>query len=81
MEPKTILTALIGYGKGPAIRYAVVALAWAYTGQSGFDSVKANNFAQAAWELALPLLVTAVCWIVGTFKRKTLADAEPPTSK
>jgi hypothetical protein len=78
MDTKTIITALMGYGKGPAIRYLLVALAWAFSGRAGYDSVKAEQFTQAAVEFALPLIVSLVCWAVGAVKRKALAEAEPP---
>lgn len=78
MDTKTIITALMGYGKGPAIRYLLVAIMWAWKGQAGFDAVKAQQFANSAWELWSPLLVTLVCLAVGAVKRKALAEAEPP---
>jgi len=78
MEPKVIIQALLNYGKGPAIRYAVVAILWAWKGQDGVDAVKAGAFASAAWELAAPLIVSAALWAWGSVKRKQLAEAEPP---
>ena len=81
MEPKTILTALIGYGKGPAIRYLIVALLWAMKGQSGIDEAKAGAFANAAWDLAAPILLTLGIWAWGSIQRKKLADSEPPAKQ
>ena len=72
-----MLKTLLGYGKGPAVRYIVIGI-MALLGSHGVTNAAASDWANATWEILSSAAVSLVAWYLAAKSREALHAAPPP---